>query len=106
MSKSSTAVIALAIASANDAFDPESPSFQLANPGMLRDGTKVREFNTIVDGLRALMASIEKLDKDASITVGVTRYCGKNVEKELIALDYISRAKNKEVTRDTPIGAI
>jgi hypothetical protein len=99
-------ILALAIAAANEATEPGTPAFELRNPGLLTEGTKVREFNTIVDGLRALMASIERLDKDASITVGVTRYCGRNVEKELLVLDYLSRATGKEVTRDITIGAI
>lgn len=98
-----TEVITLAVAAANEATEPGTDAFRLRNPGLLREGTKVRSFGKLIDGMRALMSDVEKLDKDASITVGVTRYCGKSVEKSFLVMDYLSRATGKEVTPETRI---
>jgi hypothetical protein len=101
-----TETLTLAVTAANEATEPGTDAFRLKNPGMLCDGTRVRSFGHLIDGMRALMADIEKLDKTASITVGITRYCGKSVEMEFAVLDYISRATGKEVNRETLIGEI
>jgi len=102
----SSEAIALGVAEANKALEPGSEAFRLRNPGMLLDGRRYRRFGRYIDGLRALMADVEKRNKDARIVVEVTRYVGSDIEKTFTVLDYVARATGKEVSVDTTLGEV
>jgi hypothetical protein len=100
-------LFALAIAHANEALEPGSDAFGLRNPGLLREGTRLRRFKSLVDGLRALVADVEKLPPNMTVGLALQRYCGRaNVEHEMVALDFLSQAKNEEVEKTTTMGEI
>lgn len=114
-------VLAMAIATHNKFFEPESEAFRLANPGLLRsyafktlaetDERGTRKFTSFIGGYRALCDDIEakirgqrRGVKGERVLSGLLASYRASAPAAIFELaDFISRALGQEVGAETPL---
>ena len=91
-------VLAMAVSEINLAFTPTSEAFAYKNPGRLREQNgNLRNFSTWSGGLKSLISELSRIPETTRILAALSKYGCNSVEKELIALDYISSAIGKDI---------
>ena len=99
-------LLALAVLTMNNAFDPDSKAFKLRNPGLLRDEDGVRSFPTWAGGFRALVVDMERLNQALSIRKAFEKYGLLKIEHEFLVYDFLGRAFGRDITKDTVLAEI
>jgi hypothetical protein len=105
-------ILALAIANANQAQDPDSAAFKLCNPGLLTENGALRKFGSWIGGFRALADRLavmrsqrEQKLPDALAWFGTKNY-GHGAETQFVIYDHLTRALGREVNQDTLLGEV
>lgn len=115
-------LIVLALASLNDFHNPESKSFRLKNPIMLKnyapegrhptDEDGVRVYKSALSGLKSSVVDVEKKLSGTSITGlrqdqplrNLLKVLGvKTSEGQTFVVRFLRKAINQEVSLDTPL---
>jgi len=100
-------LLALAVASVNDALNPESEAFKLLNPGLLshyRHGR--RRYSSFQAGLHGLCTEMAKLDCRFLLKDALLKYGIKDIEQEFLLYDFLARATGKEFGSHSKIGDV
>jgi hypothetical protein len=86
-------VLALAISEMNSAFTPTSEAFAFRNPGRLREANgNMRSFSTWAGGLKSLISELTRFTADTQVIVVLSKYGCNSIEKEFVALDYLTQS--------------
>ena len=93
-------LLAMSISEINGAFSPGTESFLFKNPGKLRSGNMLRTFTTVAGGLKSLISELSRYPEDNSILAVARNYGCKNIESELLLLDYLTRSIGKTVEQN------
>jgi hypothetical protein len=94
--------LALAICTANNAYDPDSQAFKLRNPGLLRDFNGFKTYSTWAGGFRALCDTL-KVEKSGTLRDIFPHYGLGKIEDEFLIYDFLTRATGIEVGLNTKI---
>ena len=99
-------VLALAVSEMNSATNPKSEAFAYRNPGKLRaPNGDLRNFSTWSGGLKSLISDISRFDGNTPVLEVFKYYGGLTIEREFLALDFLTQALGFTVGPNTPIGA-
>lgn len=99
--------LALAVATMNNALEPGSYAFRQKNPGLLRDECNgVRVFATWAGGFRSLVSDLGSADPSSTLRTAFEKYGLSRFEHEMLVYDFLARAFDKPVNRDTRLEEI
>ena len=66
----------------------------------------MRSFSTWAGGLKSLISELSRYSDDTTILVVLGKYGCNTIERQLVCLDYLSQAVEKEITKDSFLGEI
>lgn len=86
-------ILALAISEMNSATNPKSEAFAYKNPGKLHEvNGNLRNFSTWSGGLKSLISELSRFSDDVPLLKILQAYGASSIEREFLALDFLSQA--------------